>query len=233
LTLPESIRPAVLIPTFNNCRTLAGVVERALARVPAVLVVDDGSSDSTAETLRAFGDRIQVHRHPRNLGKGRALRTGFEKLQAAGFTHAIALDSDGQHYPEDLPRFLEAIERSPRAIVIGQRDMGGSGAPRRSRFGLWFSNGALRYLSGVRLKDTQCGFRAYPLSGVGELGLRGERYDLELEVLLLAAKAGIPIEPVPVEATYSPDGGRVTHFRPVRDFLQIAGRVARILSGQS
>src|SRR6185295_14073450 len=103
-----------------------------------------------------------------------------------------------------------------------------AGAPRRSRFGLWFSNAALRSFAGTRLKDSQCGFRAYPLEAIAPLKLCGDRYDLELEVLLLAARAGVPVGAVPIRATYSPEGGRVTHFRPVRDFLQIAGRLARI-----
>jgi len=228
MTLPE-IRAAALIPTFNNERTLADVVERTLREIPDVLVVDDGSGPETGKVLDRFGARIQRVRHDRNFGKGRALRTGFARLAEAGFTHAIALDSDGQHYPEDLPAFRDAIAREPEAIFVGERDMTGSGAPRKSRFGLWFSNRSLRLLGAARLRDSQCGFRAYPLARVSGLGLRGERYDLELEVLIKAARRGIRILAVPIRVTYSPEGGRTSHFRPVRDFLQIAGRMARIL----
>jgi len=227
------IRPAALIPTLNNCNTRREVVEGTLRAIPDVLVVDDGSSDSTAEILAAMGNRIRVLRHPTNLGKGRALRDGFEHLLAAGFTHAISLDSDGQHFPEDISVFLAAVQRAPGSLAIGQRDLNGAGAPRKSRFGLWFSNTALRCLGGARLGDSQCGFRSYPLAQVRELGLRGDRYDMELEVLIKAARAGIPLEPVPVQVTYSPPGGRITHFRPVRDFLQIGFAVLRILIGRA
>ncbi len=229
MSSPE-IRAAALIPTFNNERTLADVVERTLREMPDVLVVDDGSGARTAEVLERFGGRIRRLRHERNFGKGRALRTGFAHLAEAGFTHAIALDSDGQHYPEDLPAFRDAIAREPDAVFVGERDMTGSGAPRKSRFGLWFSNRSLRLLAGASLRDSQCGFRAYPLAGVIGLGLRGDRYDLELEVLIKATRKGLAIRPVPIRVTYAPEGGRISHFRPVRDFLQIAGQVARILA---
>jgi glycosyltransferase involved in cell wall biosynthesis len=225
------IRPAVLIPVFNNARTIRQVAERALAVIPDVLVVDDGSTDGTAAEIAALGDRVRLLRHPRNLGKGRALRDGFAALRP-DFSHAVAVDADGQHFPEDLPRFLAEVARTPEAILVGERDMKTAGAPRRSLFGLWFSNRCLRWLGKVKLRDTQCGFRAYPLAGLAGLDLRGDRYDFELEVLLKAARAGIPIRAVPVEVAYRIEGGRVSHFRPVRDFLQIAGRVARIVAGR-
>jgi glycosyltransferase involved in cell wall biosynthesis len=220
------LRLAALIPTFNNGRTIRDVVERTLEQLRDVWVINDGSTDGTREALSSFGERIRILEHPRNLGKGRALRTGFDGLHKAGFTHAVTLDSDGQHSPEDLPLFLEAASKAPEAILVGQRDMKGAGVPWRSRFGLWFSNRTLKSLAGVRLGDSQCGFRCYPLAAVSTLDLRGERYDLELEILLRASWSGVRLEPVPVQVTYDPFGGRVTHFRPVRDFLQIARQVA-------
>jgi len=228
-----SFRPAALIPSFNNLRTVGKVVETALRMLPELLAVDDGSTDGTLEALAAFGSRIRFHRHPRNLGKGRTLRDGFALLSAAGFTHAIALDADGQHFPEDIPLFLKAAAGAPGTLLIGERDRGRVDLPRRSRVGLWFSNAALRLFTGVRLRDSQCGFRAYPLARVLGLALKGDRYDLELEVLIQAAWAGIPIAPVPIRVSYAPEGGRVTHFRPVRDSLQIMGRLARQKRTQS
>jgi len=227
--MDSPIRPAALIPNFNNSRTLPDVVERTLAVICDVLVVDDGSTDGSWEAIESFGERIRSLRHPTNLGKGRALRDGFRHLAAGGFSHAIALDADGQHFPEDIPLLLEATARFPEAIIVGERDMGRARAPLASRFGLCCSNAALRFLRGVRIRDSQCGFRSYPLPVIAALDLRGDRYDFEMEVLLEAARAGIPMQPVPIRVTYEPAGGRVSHFRPVRDFFQIAGRVARSL----
>ncbi len=223
-----SVRPAALIPTYDNARTVGQVVEGALSKISDVLVVDDGSTDGTGEVLDRFGSRIRLLRHPRNLGKGRSLRDGFALLAGAGFTHAIALDGDGQHFPEDIPAFAEAGARSPEAIFVGERDLVSAGAPRKNRFGLRCSNATLRWFAGIRVGDSQCGFRSYPLGAVARLDLRGDRYDLELEVLVKAARAGIPVRSLPIRITYDPEGGRVSHFRPVRDFLQIASRVIGI-----
>ena len=229
--MSEAQRIAALVPTFDNARTLAGVVEGTLRMLPDVLVIDDGSTDGSREILTPFEGRIRLLRHERNFGKGRALRGGFGALAAAGFTHAITLDADGQHFPEDIPAFVEAIRREPGAIHVGERDMLSAGAPKKSRLGLWFSNAALRRLGSASLKDSQCGFRAYPLREVAALGLQGERYDLELEVLLKAARAGMALRPVPIRVTYAPEGGRVSHFRPLVDFIRIALRTAKVLMG--
>ncbi len=229
MTTDESLRVAVLIPTFNNAFTLEGAIEGALGHVDTVLVVDDGSTDSTKEVLERFANRIEVHTHPVNQGKGVALRDGFEILARKGFAYAISMDADGQHFADDLPRFVAAVTRKPGALAVGERDMQKAGAPRRSLFGLWFSNMALRRLGGARLNDSQAGFRAYPLREVLDLELRGTRYDLELEVLIKAARRGIPLVPVPIQCSYNPDGGRVSHFRPVRDFCHIWGQVLRLM----
>lgn len=223
------MKAAALIPNFDNCRTLGDVIERTLAIVPDVWVIDDGSRDDSWPVIERFGARIRRERHSVNRGKGAALRTGFALLQAAGFTHAIALDADGQHFPEDLPRILAESTAHPLALVIGARDMVAAGAPRKSRFGLACANAALRLFTGVRVSDTQSGFRSYPLAAIAGLPLQGERYDLEMEVLFEAALTGVPIREVPIRVTYSPEGGRVTHFRPLRDFVQIGGRVTRTL----
>ncbi|MBM4013911.1 MAG: glycosyltransferase family 2 protein [Planctomycetes bacterium] len=227
------MRPAVLIPNYNNAHTLGDVVSRALDALPDVLVIDDGSTDSSASVLDHFRSRIRSERHAVNRGKGAALKTGFAALAAAGFTHAIALDADGQHFPEDLPAMLAESRAHPDALVIGVRDMQAAGAPRKSRFGLACANTALRLFTGVRCRDTQSGFRSYPLPSITALPLHGDRYDLEMEVLFAAARAGIAIREVPIRVTYTPEGGRVTHFRPVRDFVQIAGRVARTLRSRA
>lgn len=226
-----TIQIAALVPTYNNAHTLKSVIEGVLEQGLHLVVVDDGSTDGTDAILEEFRGRVVVERHDRNRGKGCALRLGFDRLREQGYTHAISLDADGQHYPEDLPRFVEAIRQEPGALHVGERDMKSIGAPRRSLFGLWFSNFSLRCLGHQRLRDSQAGFRAYPLNELEPLGLRGTRYDLELEVLIRGARAGIPLRAVPIQCSYSPDGGRVSHFRPVRDFCQIGLQVLRLITG--
>ena len=231
--MDSPIRAAALIPCYNNARTISDVLERTLAVIPDVLVVDDGCTDGSSEAIEkateSWGTRIRSLRHSTNLGKGRALRDGLGQLAAAGFSHAIALDADGQHYPEDIPVLLEAARRFPDAIIVGERNLREARAPLASRFGLWCSNSALRLFRGVKIGDSQSGFRAYPLSAIVPMDLRADRYDFEMEVLFAAARAGITIQTVPVRVTYEPPGGRVSSFRPIRDFLRVASCVARLL----
>ena len=220
---------AVLIPVYNNAKTLGDVLEGVLTQVHSVLVVDDGSTDEIADVLGSFRESIQVCRYSRNQGKGAALSTGFRLLYEQGFTHAITLDADGQHFPSNLPAFLVATSRQPAALLVGQRDMRGAGAPFRSRFGLTCSNFALSLLAGLRIEDSQAGFRAYPLNETCALGLRGRRYDLEMEVLMKAGWNGLPVVPLRIDVTYTPREGRVSHFRPLRDFARIVWMVLRLL----
>ena len=230
MTDPEPLRPAVLIPTYNNAGTLGEVLEGVLERIDRAFVVDDGSTDDTAGVLECFAGRVEVHRREQNGGKGSALRDGFRLLADTGCTHAITMDADGQHFAHDLPVFLEAVSNDRDALFVGQRDMQGAGAPLRSRFGLQCSNRAFRLLTGVKLRDTQAGFRAYPLDAVQALDLRGCHYDLEMEVLIKAAWSGMPIQPVIIDVSYAPTHGRVSRFRPVTDFARIGWMALRLLS---
>lgn len=238
---PGSI--CVLIPTYENERTVADVVERARVAGFDIIVVDDGSADGTAGVLEGIGG-IEVITHPANRGKGVALRSGFRRALERGHEWAITLDADGQHEPAEIPRLVEAIRGGPRAIVIGARGMKAGGAPLRCRAGLALSNTLVRMLAGKSLPDSQSGFRAYPLREVLALGLRTRGFELEVEVLLKAAWAGLAIRHVPVSVRYpGRRGERASHFRPVRDTVRIlvssvraalaraAGRGRRALAG--
>jgi glycosyltransferase involved in cell wall biosynthesis len=231
-------RVAALIPIFNNAGTLAAVLQGVLAHLDDVLVVDDGSSDGTPSVLEDFAGRIRILRHHHNVGKGAALVHGFRTLLQAGFTHALALDGDGQHVPGDIPLFLKTVARDPSAVIIGRRNMRSAGAPLRSRVGLVCSNWLLRQLAGIELSDSQAGFRAYPLRAMEALDLEGRRYDLEIEVLIKAAWRGIPIEPIDIDVRYGTNGDCVardgasrvivSHFRPWADTLLIGRRVTQL-----
>lgn len=220
--MPDS-RPRVcaLLPSYNNAQTLAGVIRAVQAFLPDVLVVNDGSTDGAAEVLKGFPG-IAVVTHPVNQGKGGALAGGFARAQELGFTHAVTIDTDGQHVLAALPAFLEAIARHPQALIIGVRDLAGAGRRRKSRLLRVNSNFWTWVETGRWLRDTQSGFRAYPLAAVRSLILTRRKYDYEIESLVKAMWAGVPVVELPVRVEYGP--GSKSHFRPLRDF----GLVARL-----
>ena len=222
----------IIIPTYNNAGTLEDVIRRCLAQSLPVLVVNDGSTDGTKSVLSdleksvlsdldntvmaGLTGHLSVIHHEKNLGKGQALKTGFLEALRQGFKYALTIDSDGQHFPEDIPALLE--EKGERTLVVGSRsqmgaDGGGSFANRFSNF--WF-----RLYTWVDLPDTQTGFRLYPLNELPSLNLLSSRYEAELTLLVFSAWKGLKLKPVPVRVAYPED--RVSHFRPGADFLRIS-----------
>ena len=184
-------RPKVflVIPVYNHGKTLRDVAVRALAVNENVMVVDDGSTDGGRETLQ--GLPVTSIRHPENRGKGAAIITAAREARKRGATHIVTIDADGQHDPADYPRFVPLIGEDPDAIIVGARAFDPATTPLLSRFGRNFSNFWLRAQTGYKLKDTQSGFRAYPLSLLGWLKLRERHYDFEVEVLVKAVWAGV------------------------------------------
>ena len=225
-------RLAAVIPVYNHAATLSAVVEEAARHVPLVLVVDDGStppvplSDVAATAAKGA---VRILRHPENLGKGAALLTAFEELAAAGFEWAVTLDADGQHAPADLPRFVEAVRRQiDPALWIGVRSFGPE-VPRSSRFGRAFSNFWVRLETGLNLRDTQSGFRAYPLCLLHALRSCGcRRYDFEIESLVRLARGRVPVREREVSVRYPET--RVSHFGRFRDNLRLSLLHARLVA---
>lgn len=215
---PRAPRPAVLIPTYNNVGSVGDVVSRAMKHGLTVLVVDDGSTDGSGDAARKAGATVLAH--PHNQGKGAALLTGMRALARLGHTHAICLDADGQHDPDDVPAFAAAVAEEPIAVFAGVRDL--STAPERSRFGRKFSNFWIEVETGWKVADSQCGFRAYPIAPVLGLGLDGGRYELEVEVLTRLLWAGVPVRDLDCQVYYPPPEERVTSFRPFWDNVRIS-----------
>ena len=213
-------RFCAVIPTYNNAGTLLDVVVRTHRQLPDIIVVNDGSTDATAACLASSPVPVTVVALARNRGKGYALREGFRKARACGFTHAVTIDADGQHYPEDIPALVAASRRNPAALIVGSRPFDHENMPRGNTFANRFSNFWFRLQTGIDLPATQPGLRIYPLSGIrGERWLTA-RYEAELELLVASAWAGVPLCPVTVRVSYPED--RVTHFRPVMDFVRIS-----------
>ncbi len=224
-------RFAVIIPVYNHAATVVQVVQQAQALGYPVIVVNDGSTDETSQRLMAINGITLLH-HSKNEGKGAAIITGFMAAShVADF--AITLDADGQHYPEDALKLIEVIPAKKRPIVIGAREgmtaWQGAHIPWTSRFGRKFSNFWVRMSGGPKLSDSQSGMRIYPLPEAMGLNIRARRFQFEVEILVQAKRRGIPIIEAPIRVVYSPDGSRVSHFRPFVDFLRNSKTFTRLI----
>ena len=217
------------IPVYNNAGTIADVVRRCREQINDVVVVDDGSSDADLrQLLKPLG--VTVIRHAANLGKGAALMTAFGYAAERGGQYMVTLDGDGQHFPEDIPRFVPRL--SPDAILIGARREVVGTMPQASLFGRDFSDFWICIESGRAVSDTQSGFRAYPLPHVLALRLNSRHYNLEVEVVTRAVWAGLRTENVPIRVRYMEPAQRVSSFRPFRDNLRISLMHTRLVLRQ-
>ncbi|HRD52597.1 MAG TPA: DUF2062 domain-containing protein [Flavobacteriales bacterium] len=214
-------RIAVVMATYNNAGTLATVLAGVRAHAPGtMIVVDDGSTDNSAAILSAE-QGIDVVSVTPNRGKGHALRKGFERARALGFTHAITIDTDGQHDPADIPAVAQAIMAKPDAMVMGVRNMDQASVPGRSSFGNRFSNFWFKVETGITLRDTQTGFRGWPLMPLEGKRWLTDRFGFEVEAIVKMAWSGTPFAQVPVRVRYDfPE--RVSHFKPFLDFSRIS-----------
>jgi len=215
-----------VVPVFNHGRTVQQVVREAKSRFP-VIVVNDGSTDETPNLLAAETG-ITVVTFPSNRGKATALGAGFDRARELGFTHAITIDADGQHSTAELDVFAAACRREPEAFIIGVRDLKKEGAPRERRLSNAFSTFWFRFETGVVLADTQCGYRCYPLKALERLHVKAKRYAYELEVMVLAAWAGMPLVALPVTSDYRAPTSKLSHFQPWRDTVQISRAHSRL-----
>ena len=219
----KEIACCVIIPTYNNENTLRRVIDGVLeyAFAEDVIVVNDGATDSTPEILKAYEGQIKVLLNPQNKGKGFSLRKAFKEAWKLGYQNAITIDSDGQHYPDDLPVFVDAAKANPGALLMGARPMEQDGVPAKSSFGNKFSNFWYWVTTGITLPDTQTGYRLYPLEPLQKLTLFTTKFELEIEVIVKMAWRDVDVRPVNIKVLYDADE-RVSHFRPFRDFTRIS-----------
>ena len=219
LTKLSDLKCCVLIPTYNNEKTLKKVIEAVLEYTSDIIIINDGATDSTPEILNNFVKLTQIH-FSSNKGKGMALRAGFKKAFSLGFNYAITIDSDGQHYADDIPVFIEEIEKNGEALLIGSRNMTHESVPGGSSFGNKFSNFWFWAETGVRLTDTQSGFRLYPLKMMNSIPFYTSKFEFEIESIVKASWRGVEVKNVPIKVLYNDE--RVSHFRPYKDFIRIS-----------
>lgn len=230
---PVTFRAVVVAPTYRNAHLLPAVLAALADTGLPVLAIDDGSDDDTANVLNRWRDDDAGRRvitHAVNRGKAAALRTGFARARELGFTHALTIDTDGQHDVADVAPLLDLARRHPDALFVGARPTATPGYPLASRIGRAISNFFVHLESGARVSDSQCGLRVYPLDAVARSGATAGRYGYETEVLTRLAWAGVGVGETPIRCVYDVAGGRVSHFRPFRDSLQATAIHVRLLT---
>lgn len=211
----------VIVPTYNNQKTVKRVIESVLEYTDDLIVVNDGATDTTPDILNEFGDKITLISYVPNKGKGYALRAAFAKATALGYHYAITIDSDGQHFADDIPKFVEVHRSHPDAVIMGARNLEAEGMAAKSSFANRFSNFWFRLQTGIYMPDTQTGFRLYPLQKIENLTLFTNRFEFEIEVIVKLAWRDVPFVSVPIQVKYDPNE-RVSHFRPGPDFTRIS-----------
>jgi glycosyltransferase involved in cell wall biosynthesis len=221
-SLFDQLKTCVVIPTYNNDKTIANVIDRVSLHTSNIIVVNDGATDNTAQILKTYNQVVHIIAYPKNKGKGYALQRGFDKALELGFENAITIDSDGQHFPEDLPRLVSRLQNEPNSLIIGARNMDQLDVPSGSSFGNNFSNFWFRVETGIQLPDTQSGYRIYPIKELSKFHFYCTRFEYEIEVPVRAAWGGIRVISEPVQIKYGNSEERVTHFRPYLDFFRIS-----------
>ena len=211
----DNSKICVIIPTYNEEKIIVSVLKKTKVLNLDVLVVDDGSTDSTVELARK-NDAI-VLENKQNQGKGAALKKGFDYVLKCGYRAVITMDGDGQHDPISIKKFIEREQKTNADIVIGNRMRNTENMPLvriiTNRFMSWI----ISHASKQRIPDTQCGFRLIRRKILKNITLKASRYDMESEILIKSAKKGYKIESVPIEAIYR---GERSEIHPVLDTLR-------------
>lgn len=219
----QELNCCVLMATYNNAGTIGQVISDILSFNAPLIVVNDGSTDNTLEILESFGDKISLHSYKTNVGKGWALRQGFEKARKLGFKNAITIDSDGQHFAADIPIFIVELSRQTEpCLILGNRNMSQDGIPSKSSFGNRFSNFWYWVETADKQPDTQTGFRLYPIEEYKDLNFHTHKFEFEIEALIRSSWRGIKVKSVDVGVKYFQGEERVSHFRPFKDFFRIS-----------
>jgi glycosyltransferase involved in cell wall biosynthesis len=218
----------IVIPVYNHGQSVKEVILKALKLNMPIFVVDDGSIDDSYDRIKEIKN-INILRHNVNMGKGAALLTGFGKAAKIA-DWAVTLDADGQHDPSDAIPMIRSIQNKKRPIVVGMRTgMMGPDVPWTSRFGRKFSNFWVRIAGGPLVKDSQSGFRIYPLPEILGLKVAAKRFQFEVEALVKAGWKGMPVCEIPVSVNYQQRGERISHFRPFIDFVRNSMTFARLI----
>ena len=226
------MNPCLLIPIYDHGSTISDVVAALEPLRLPCLIVDDGSREETRKALELVSGSyswVQLERHPRNRGRGAALRTGYRWAGRLGFSHVVQIDADGQHDAGDVPAVLEAVRRQPDALVLGSPVFDRS-APRSRRYGRWISRfWVWLETCSLAIRDPLCGLRGVPLASTLRLLERspcGDRMDFDTELAVRLVWEGVPVVNVAARIRYFPDG--ISHFRMFADNLRLTSLHTRL-----
>lgn len=204
----------VVIPVYNSPYIIE-VIEDVLTHGYCVIVVDDGSH----EKVDCSGLHVEHVRHEKNMGKGEAILSGAKRAKELGFTSFVTMDADKQHLSSEINKLVDAYEEN--SIVIGCRNFEHENVPKSSKFGRAFSNFWVNLETFKKFKDTQSGFRVYPVS-ILDLNIKNRRFDFEIEVIVLHIYAKNRAKDVEVECYYPPSNERISHFDKVKDNVRLS-----------
>ncbi len=223
----KNLNPVVIIPTYNNPKTIKDVAFDVLKHNYELIIIDDGS-DIKIEDLFLEKEKNNIHfvRHIENQGKGQALTSGVQKAKELGYDFVVSIDGDGQHLPSEIYKLINAYEED--TIIIGARNFDLENVPNGSKFGRWFSNFWASWDTGYTITDSLSGFRIYPLS-ILDLDIKTQGFDWEMEVIVRHADAGKKIKEIDIECFYPVSDERVSHFRKFKDTMAIVWVHVQIL----
>ena len=203
-------KASVLIPSYNEAKTIGQIIKSLKEKGLSVCVVDDGSTDETASL--AAGQGAIVIKHEKNKGKGASLRDGFQYILKESFDTVLVMDADGQHRVDDIDNFFKKMNETGADIVIGNRMSDASAMPPVRRVTNRIMSFLISKICAHNIPDTQCGFRLIKRGVLEKVRLESSNYEIESELLLSAAKKGFRIESVPIKTVYADERSRINPF---------------------
>ena len=222
----------VIIPAYNEERTIHCVINKILKHIPNVIVIDDGSTDNTREEITDLP--ITILCNDFNQGKDAALLRGFTYAEPHKPSGIITIDADSQHDPDDIPKFLSAVNQHPNHVILGARLIGRQDAPKKNRRANSIADFFISWAAGQHIVDSQSGFRYYPMALLKKHiddASRVKHFTFESEILINAAREGYTTLSIPIKSFY-PSDARASHYHTFRDTLQITAVITKkILTG--
>lgn len=216
------IRLALLIPAYNEEKYIEGVIENSSKYEMDIIILDDGSIDSTASIVEslisAYSPYLKLIRHSKNLGKGQALITGFDYIKENNYSGVITLDADGQHDTKEIINFLEVIKKEDPDLIIGDRLGNTEGMPFIRLATNVFTSWIISKIAGKKVSDVQSGYRYLKTTALKKIKLKTKNFDTEPEIILLAGWHDMKILNVPIKTIYHDDF--VSYVNPVKDTIK-------------